>query len=392
MQKQHAFVDLFSGAGGMSYGFHSHGSFKLLAAADAEIGKPTAGEGSLQCNRTYKNNTGVSPAQINLAELAAEDLRTALNIGAEKVDVLSICPPCTGFSRANPENHKRDDPRNGLVARAADFAVALGADVIVMENARELVRGNFLHHYRTLRERLEDRGYNVFGRSYMLSRFGLPQQRERAIIIAAKEYLPLYTLESMWDGWSVKREALNVRRAIEVAQATKKADHRFPGFSSDVVRNRLRAVPHDGGSWLDILGSCDAEQLLTGSMKRIVASGRFGSYPDVYGRMAWDKPAPTIKRECAHIGNGRYAHPVEDRLCTIAEMAVLNGFPAEYSFKGVSVSNAYRHVGDAVPPMISYQLAHLCNWILTNDQPGMQELALPGTSLRPSDFVRSLDH
>lgn len=381
-------VDLFSGAGGMSYGFHVHGAFEVIGAADAEIGKPTAGDGRLQCNSTYKNNIGIDPKRVNLAEVVASDLRTILEIGNRPVNILSVCPPCTGFSRTNPNNHLRDDSRNNLVSKAADFAIGLDADVVVMENARELIRGNFMHHYRAFRERLENAGYNVFGRSYMLNRFGLPQVRERSIVIAVKEPLPLYTLESMWDGWGVRESAKTVRQALSVAAKAKDADHRYPGFTSEVVRQRLAAIPRDGGSWVDLIGNPDTEILLTGSMKRIAAANNFGSYPDVYGRMAWDKPAPTIKRECAHIGNGRYAHPIENRLCTVAEMAVLNGFPHSYKFNGASLSNIYRHIGDAVPPMISYQLAHLCRWILTNEQPGMQELVLPGTSLQSSDIVR----
>ena len=381
-------VDLFSGAGGMSYGFHVHGAFEVIGAADAEIGKPTAGDGRLQCNSTYKNNIGIDPKRVNLAEVVASDLRTILEIGNRPVNILSVCPPCTGFSRTNPNNHLRDDSRNNLVSKAADFAIGLDADVVVMENARELIRGNFMHHYRAFRERLENAGYNVFGRSYMLNRFGLPQVRERSIVIAVKEPLPLYTLESMWDGWGVRETAKTVRQALSVAAKAKGADLRYPGFTSEVVRQRLAAIPRDGGSWVDLIGNPDTEILLTGSMKRIAAANNFGSYPDVYGRMAWDKPAPTIKRECAHIGNGRYAHPIENRLCTVAEMAVLNGFPHSYKFNGASLSNIYRHIGDAVPPMISYQLAHLCRWILTNEQPGMQELVLPGTSLQSSDIVR----
>lgn len=381
-------VDLFSGAGGMSYGFMAHGAFEMIGAADAEIGKPTAGDGRLQCNSTYKNNMSLEPKRVNLADVVASDLRDVLEIGQRKVDVLSVCPPCTGFSRTNPQNHLRDDARNGLVSKAADFAIALEADVVVMENARELIRGNFMHHYRAFREKLEDKGYNVFGRSYMLNRFGLPQLRERSIIIAARNELPLYTLESMWDGWGVKETAKTVRRALSVASRAKGADHRYPGFGSDTVKKRLAAIPPDGGSWMDLLEHPDADELLTGSMKRIAMAGKFGSYPDVYGRMAWNKPAPTIKRECAHIGNGRYAHPEKDRLLTVAEMALVNGFPHHYKFNGASLANIYRHIGDAVPPMISYQLAHLCRWILTNEQPGMQELVLSGTSLRSSDLLR----
>ncbi|MDZ7600378.1 MAG: DNA cytosine methyltransferase, partial [Hoeflea sp.] len=82
------------------------------------------------------------------------------------------------------------------------------------------------------------------------------------------------------------------------------------------------------------------------------------------------------------------AHPEKNRLLSVAEMAVVNGFPHDYKFNGPSLANIYRHIGDAVPPLISYQLAHLCRWILTNEQPGMQELILPGTSLRSTDLVR----
>ena len=57
-----------------------------------------------------------------------------------------------------------------------------------------------------------------------------------------------------------------------------------------------------------------------------------GSHPDVYGRLSRDQPAATIKRECGHIGNGRYAHPDQDRLCTVREMALLQGFPDDYAF------------------------------------------------------------
>jgi DNA (cytosine-5)-methyltransferase 1 len=123
-------------------------------------------------------------------------------------------------------------------------------------------------------------------------------------------------------------------------------------------------------------------------MKRIVAQRRIGSYPDVYGRMAWDKPAPTIKRECSHVGNGRYVHPEEDRLCSVREMAILQGFPNDFIFDDAAISNMYRHIGDAVPPLISYQIAHLCHWMLTGVQPDFQSLILGGTNLRPTDIAR----
>ena len=381
-------VDLFSGAGGMSCGFHRHPGFRLLAAADAEIGKPSTGRGTLQCNATYERNMGLKPHQLDLAAVEPRELRGALRLGKEKVSILSVCPPCTGFSRANPQNHLRDDGRNSLVRRAALFATALNADVVVMENARELIRGNYRAHYDAFRDHLESSGYEVSGQSWLLSRFGLPQVRERAIVIAVKKPLPMQTLESLWQDWSVRPAAVTVRAAFRAISAKATGRDDFPRFSSPIVEQRLRAIPHDGGSWLDLMHHRNAVELLTPAMQGRIAKGDFGSHPDVYGRMAWDRPAPTIKRECAHTGNGRYAHPVENRLCSLREMAALQGFPNDFSFEGRSLSNSYRHIGDAVPPFISFQLAMVCAWMLTGERPALKDCLLPGTHLRARDLVR----
>lgn len=388
-----AVVDLFSGAGGMSLGFHRHPAFEIVAAADAELGKPSAGRGRLQCNDTYYRNIGVRPAALDLSQIEAPSLRRALGLSRDRhVSVLAACPPCTGFSRANPTNHLRDDARNSLVRRSAEFAVALGVDVLVMENARELVRGNFDHHYRWLREHLENAGFAVFGANYLLTRFGLPQVRERAIVVAARRPRLLRTLDDLWRGWSVREEATTVGRALASIPAGAGGADRFPSFASDAVRARIAAIPRDGGSWIDLVGRRDASRLLTPAMQRLVAQRRFGSYPDIYGRMSTTKPAPTIKRECAHVGNGRYAHPFEDRLCSVREIATLQGFPSDFVLEGAALSNLYRHLGDAVPPLVSYQLAHLCHWMLTRKKPDVHDLVLARTHLRPRDLRSSRTH
>ncbi len=384
-------VDLFSGAGGMSYGFHKHPDFRLMAAADAEIGKPSMGRGSLQCNSTYEKNIGIKPKSLDLSRVAPEELRAELGVGDQKINLLCVCPPCTGFSRTNPLNHMRDDSRNSLVQKAALFASALDADIVVMENARELLQGNFKDHYNTFREHLELAGYNVAGRTYMLSRFGLPQIRERAIVIASKSRLPIYTLDALWAGHSVADEALTVKTAFDAIPPDATGINSYPEFKDIRVSERLAAIPHDGGSWVDLLKNPRADKLLTNAMKRIVQLKKIGSYPDVYGRMAWNRPAPTIKRECAHIGNGRYAHPTEDRLCSIRELAILQGFPNDFVFNGNSLSNNYRHIGDAVPPLVSYQLAHLCAWMLLDKKPALSDVLLPDTHLNASHIRQNME-
>lgn len=389
-------IDLFSGAGGMSYGFHAHPAFKIVGAADAELGKPSDGMGALDCNDTYRANIGLLPEEVDLGSITPKELRArfeASGLTGNPV-VMAACPPCTGFSRANRQNHVVDDPRNSLVSRTVRFVEEFGPQVVVMENARELITGKFRRHYDSLREGLVRLGYKVHGSVHMLTRFGLPQIRERALVVAVKSPLPLRTLDDLWAGYTIRDSALTVRRAIGHLPPVRAGErsstdhvHVSTTVRDPLALRRVRAIPHDGGSWADLCERPDADELLIDSMKWAIANKSMNHYCDVYGRMAWDRPAPTIKRECSHVGNGRYSHPVQDRLCTVREMAILQGFPLHYDFHSTSRKNMYRHIGDAVPPVVSFQLAKLCEWILTGKRPSVESMLLPDTHLRPEDVV-----
>jgi len=163
--------------------------------------------------------------------------------------------------------------------------------------------------------------------------------------------------------------------------------HTSPAFNAHSLK-RLEWMPPDGGSWPDLLKREGGRSLLIPSMLHYADQGRVGPHRDVYGRMAWDEPAVTIKRECSHTGNGRYAHPEQHRLCTVREMAILQGFPRNYKFVATSLSNMYRHIGDAVPPLVSYQLAWACEWMLTGKRPAVESLILPGSHLDKTDIER----
>jgi DNA (cytosine-5)-methyltransferase 1 len=385
-------VDLFSGAGGMSYGFHAHPDFQVTGAVDAQLGKPSTGPGTLGCNVSYLANLGLRPIEADLGTSDPAALCAALGLTAGQTTVLTACPPCTGFSRTMARNHLTDDRRNSLVRRVSGFVEVLRPDIVLMENARELVTGRFSGHLSGLRADLSALGYSMSAATHVLDRFGLPQRRERALVVAVRRPLPLRDLSDLWAGWRVNPKATHVRRAIwelppVAAGEADPADdlHVSPSMSAEANRRRLAATPHDGGGWADLIGQPAERSLLTPAMQRRAAAKNLGSHPDVYGRLWWDRPAVTIKRECGHIGNGRYAHPEQDRLCTVREMSILQGFPRDYRFAG-SLSNMYRHIGDAVPPLISYQLAAACRWMLTGTRPDLAELILPGCHLTPADL------
>jgi DNA (cytosine-5)-methyltransferase 1 len=385
-------VDLFSGAGGMSYGFHAHPSFAVVGAADAQIGKPSTARGHLGCNATYSANLGIRPVERDLSVADPVEICQAMNLPDPSPAILCACPPCTGFSRTLAHNHLQDDVRNSLVGRTSRYVEVLRPQIVLMENARELVMGRFSRHLQGLLDDLHNLDYGTLAVTHFLNEFGLPQKRERALIIAVQRPLPLLGLADLWSGYRVSRKATHVRHAIWELPAVDAGAynhedplHVSPSLSSEVNRRRLAAIPHDGGGWVDLVNHPQADALLTPAMKHRAEMRKFGSHPDVYGRLWWDRPAVTIKRECGHIGNGRYAHPEHDRLCTVREMSLLQGFPSTYSFVG-TLTNMYRHIGDAVPPMISYQLATLCKWILSGERPGPADLILPGCHLDAEDI------
>jgi DNA (cytosine-5)-methyltransferase 1 len=398
-------MDFFSGCGGMSCGFARRKPFRLIAAVDAEHAKPCEGFGRLDCNDTYYANIGIRPFDRDIASLDPESFLSGLGdriqpaIRRGELTVFLCCPPCTDFSRAKPTNYSVDTAKNSLVVGCANFVEAFLPEFVLMENSRELISGNHPHHYREFVKRLGDLGYDVRGGVHFLTKFGLPQIRERALIVASRVG-PVRTLEDMWDGWQISRDATTVRHAIGHYNARRlsagEADpddrmHQSPGFASEVVRRRIQAIPADGGSWFDLADHPQRDELITNTMKDRIERRDLGSHPDVYGRLAWDRPSVTIKRECAHVGNGRYSHPEQDRLLTVREMAQLQGFPSDFVFVSKSLANRYRHIGDAVPPLISYQLSALVAWMKTGNRPQPSEWILPGTSLSTGDvFPRAI--
>ena len=114
---------------------------------------------------------------------------------------------------------------------------------------------------------------------------------------------------------------------------------------------RIRATPRDGGTKSDwparLTLECHAKE--TGSR-----------YHSIYGRMWWDRPAPTMTTLCNGIGNGRFGHPEQDRAITLREASLLQTFPPGYGFwpknTKVNAKAIARMIGNAVPPELARAL------------------------------------
>lgn len=331
----------------MSTGFAGLGH-RTIGAVDLEVAKPSHGTGATFCNDTYERNLGLRPMSADLAVTGPDEVAGHFGFEPGDVDVLISCAPCTGFSQKQSRNHVLDDGRNSLVARAAVFAEAWRPRYVVIENVKELLRGRHKHHFQGLHRGLMDLGYEVFAEVHDLKDFGLPQSRIRSLIVAklgGSFHLDLPKVDPR-----TVRDAIGHLPPVVAGEAHPDDPmHVCPRISGHSLA-RMQAIPKDGGSWTDLTD--DQAHLRIPSMN----VEKPGSFPDVYGRLAWDRHAPTITRECSHPGNGRYSHPEQDRLLTVREMALLQGFPTDYHFEG-SLSFKYRQIGDAVPPMIAAMIA-----------------------------------
>jgi DNA (cytosine-5)-methyltransferase 1 len=379
-------VDLFSGAGGASSGFKAHQDFAVIGAADKQLGKPSQRAGT-ECNKTYRKNIGINPFDVDLGSVTPEELGQLLDVKPGELDVLISCSPCTGFSRTNSKNHLSDDPRNRLSQKTGAFIKYFKPKFFFVENARELLRGNFSHHGQALILQARKSGYRVYSGIHLLTQFGLPQIRERALIVGTNLDIPCDALDLSlaWGNYEPDSTSLTVRNAIQNFPSlahgeTCSADscHSVPSMTKQTV-NRLDRIPRNGGSWIDLLAVDDGFSYLIPSMIRTLQSNKLGSYPDIYGRMWWDRPAPTIKRECSSPGNGRYCHPEQNRMCSARELSYLQGFPEDYLFEADSLSNMYRHIGDSVPPMVSYQYAELISQIIHSRKSSAENFIMPHT-------------
>jgi DNA (cytosine-5)-methyltransferase 1 len=109
------------------------------------------------------------------------------------------------------------------------------------------------------------------------------------------------------------------------------------------VQERIGRIPRDGGSRLSLSA---AEQLPC----HLASTG----FKDVYGRMSWEDVAPTITGGCVNPSKGRFLHPEEDRAITLREAAILQGFPATYTFSlGRGKFAAAELIGNALPPAMA---------------------------------------
>lgn len=318
-------IDLFSGCGGLTLGLKQAG-FNVLSAVEIDA---TAVE-------TYKaNHKGVIMKHADIRKISAKGLRRELKLLRGQLDLLAGCPPCQGFSTLRTRNgaNKNRDTRNDLVHEMLRFARAFRPKAIMMENVPRLKQHK---PFKDVCKGLRTLGYRLTYEVKDAARYGVPQRRRRLILLAGRGFDIEFAKET--------RRFRTVRGAI--GRMTE------PGTSRDALHNipekkrakrifkLIRDIPKDGGSRGDLPKS-----------RQLACHKQSDGFNDIYGRMAWDKVAPTITSGCSNPSKGRFLHPEKDRAITMREAALLQGFPRHYSFNLSCGKEAIAlMIGNALPP------------------------------------------
>jgi DNA (cytosine-5)-methyltransferase 1 len=235
-------------------------------------------------------------------------------------------------------------------------------DLVTMENVPELARRGkaiFARFLRTLRLN----NYYVDWKVVNCRDFGAPQSRKRLVLLASRLgpiNVPAPT-NAKPNEWTTVRDAIGHLPRVAAGEQDPRDQLHVAALLSPLNLKRLRSTSHDGGtksSWPKHL-TLECHQRAKG-----------GRYKSIYGRMWWDKPAPTMTTLCNGIGNGRFGHPVQDRAITLREAALIQTFPRDYQFwpktEHLKTKAVARLIGNAVPPVLGEVLGDA----LMNHVPG----------------------
>lgn len=324
-------VDLFCGVGGLTHGLR-RGGIEVVAGVDFD--------GS--CRFAYESNN--SPSRFIQRDVNALTTREVSDLfGGAGIKLLAGCAPCQPFSTYSRSDRRRkggeaEDGDWSLVASFGRLVREVQPDLVTMENVPQVLLHNVFGGFL---EALA--GYHVTRSVVNCERFGVPQKRQRMVLMASRLGSEALTLLAPEVATETVRSNIAALPTLEAGQADAEDPLHAACRLSPLNLQRIRASK-PGGTWRDWPESlrADCHRKSTGA-----------TYPSIYGRMEWDKPAPTMTTQCFGYGNGRFGHPEQDRAITLREAAILQTFPPQYSFlaqgEEVSFARLGRLIGNAVP-------------------------------------------
>lgn len=338
-------LSFFSGAMGLDIGMKNAGIDVLLAC-----------ENNKACRMTIaKNNPQIGLIGDITKFRTKEILKMAKIPEGHKVDVIFGGPPCQAFSTAG--NRKAfDDERGNVFLKYLNIVSEIKPTYVVIENVRGLLSTPFVYNnskepikggaMRIILDRLKDAGYTISFNLYNAAYFGVPQIRERIVIIGKLgndkvSYLQPTHNEKGTNGlkpWRTLKDAL--------ARLPEDTKHHYIEFPEK--RLKYYRILKEGQCWKDLPFDLQKEAM---GKSFFLGGGKTG----FLRRLSYSKPSPTLVTNPAMPATD-LAHPIENRPLSVEEYSCIQEFPEDWIICG-SILDQYKQIGNAVPIKLGEAIA-----------------------------------
>lgn len=349
-KKQLKAVDFFCCAGGVTKGFTKAG-IKVLGGIDIEAAY----------KETYeKNNKGSVFIQADISQLQPADLEKKLNIRKNMDDMVFVgCSPCQYYTLMITDKTKSAKGKL-LLDEFRRFVEYFNPGFIFIENVPgiETKEESPLSKFK---EFLKEKKYCFDDKVLNASQFNVPQNRKRYVLIASRLNEKIKIPKVLQKKPKTVRQAIGSYKSVPAGNIDKTALKHWTAGLQKINLERLINTSHDGGTRLEWKDNPDLQLKCYKGKDRI--------FKDVYGRMFWNLPSPTITTKFFSISNGRFGHPEQNRAISLREGATLQSFPKTYNFCGDSVEIIARMIGNAVPPNMAKGMGKIISKIHDTSQP-----------------------
>lgn len=341
-------LDLFCGAGGMSYGMEKNPNFITEVALDFNE----------QAIATFKYN--MPQTETVVGDITDIDTRNkVIELSKQRgVNMIIGGPPCQGFSLKGKKLGLQD-PRNYLFNEYLRIVDILQPEVFVIENVKALLSTSSGWFRKQIVSKVTEMGYKVKYGVLTASDFGVPQARQRAIFICSKHIdvplpnptckKPVTVREAISDlSYLNSGEGAFVQNYITEATSDyqkkmrngceKLYNHKASNHSKLAIQ-KLEMIPPEGGK----------EYLPPNMLGKQKFSG-------TWGRLKWDDVSPTIDTRFDAASNGTNNHPFLNRAITPREAARIQSFDDRFVFLGPKLY-VRQQIGNAVPPLLAKAIA-----------------------------------
>jgi len=336
------FVELFSGAGGITQGLKQAGLEGLLAV---EIDKHAA-----KVHHLNHPEIPMVEGDLTNSKVEKEVLARVKDI---KVDLLVGGPPCQGFSIFGSRRYVKTrgfdpfkDSRNDLIRVFWNYAKKINPDWVVMENVpgfQSLGDGYYLDEAMSLAKKFGFK--NVEYKVLNAASYGIPQIRKRFIMIATKTDLVIPWPKQKFffepkDWQASYRTVGEVLTDLDDIQAYENLSNHVSPKHAPVVTERFSYIKE--GKKLEV------NELPSNLKKGVKTKKTLKNFSHVFKRLHRDYPSSTMVP--GH--NAFPVHPWLDRTLTIREVARIQTFPDNYIFKGPIIQQGLQ-VGNAFPCLLA---------------------------------------